>query len=67
MIYSAAKAGAFDLKTGGKLLFSLYCLITLVYESLTCAKRAGADILISYFAKDVVQWLWEDKKCELKL
>ena len=44
MIYHAAQAGSFDLKTG-------------VMESLTCARRAGADILISYFTPHVLEWL----------
>ncbi|NQU42756.1 porphobilinogen synthase, partial [bacterium] len=29
----------------------------IVLESLTSMKRAGADILITYFAKDVAGWL----------
>jgi porphobilinogen synthase len=28
-------------------------------EILTAIKRAGADIIITYFAKDVVRWLKE--------
>ena len=28
-----------------------------VLESLTCIKRSGADIIFSYFAKDVAEWL----------
>ncbi len=31
----------------------------IVIESLTSMKRAGADLIISYFAKDVAQWLRE--------
>ena len=30
---------------------------TVALESLTAIKRAGADFIISYFAKDVVRWL----------
>ena len=32
-----------------------------VLESLTCIKRAGADLLISYFARDVARWLLEEQ------
>ena len=28
-----------------------------VLESLHCIKRAGADIIFSYFAKEVAEWL----------
>jgi porphobilinogen synthase len=28
-----------------------------VLESLTCIKRAGADLIITYFAADVARWL----------
>jgi len=31
-----------------------------VLESLLCFKRAGADGILTYFAKDVAQWLAED-------
>lgn len=31
-----------------------------VMESLLCFKRAGADGILTYFAKDVAQWLSED-------
>jgi porphobilinogen synthase len=44
MIKSAAKAGWVDEKA-------------VVLESLTGIKRAGADIILSYFAKDVAGWL----------
>ena len=30
-----------------------------VLESLTCIKRAGADLIITYFAADVAGWLNE--------
>jgi len=32
-----------------------------VMESLTCMKRAGADIIITYFANDVAEWLDEER------
>lgn len=34
----------------------------IVLESLTCAKRAGADAILTYFAKDVARWLKESVK-----
>jgi porphobilinogen synthase len=30
-------------------------------ESLTCIKRAGADLIISYFAQDVAGWMIEEQ------
>jgi porphobilinogen synthase len=30
-------------------------------ESLTCIKRAGADLIISYFARDVAGWIIEEQ------
>jgi porphobilinogen synthase len=44
MLYHAAEAGAFDLRAG-------------VMESLVGLRRAGADILITYFAPEVLKWL----------
>jgi len=44
MIKSASAAGWLDEKA-------------VVLESLTAIKRAGADIILSYFAKDVAAWL----------
>ena len=44
MIHGAAAQGWLDLK-GAAL------------ESLICIKRAGADMIVSYFAKDVARWL----------
>jgi len=44
MIKSAAKAGWLDEKA-------------VVLESLTGIKRAGADVILTYFAKDVAGWL----------
>ena len=32
-----------------------------VMESLTCIKRAGADLIITYFAADVAGWLDEEQ------
>ena len=29
-------------------------------ETLTCFKRAGADIILTYYAKDAAKWLHED-------
>mgnify|MGYP001587112756 CR=1 FL=1 len=29
----------------------------LVFESLTSMKRAGADLIITYFGKEVARWL----------
>jgi len=31
-----------------------------VMESLLCFKRAGADGILTYFAKDVAEWLAEE-------
>ena len=44
MLYHAAAAGAFELRGA-------------VLESLEGMKRAGADILITYFAPDVLDWI----------
>jgi len=44
MVKAAAKLGWLDEKRT-------------VLESLTSIKRAGADLIISYWAKDVAQWL----------
>ncbi|MFS0672954.1 porphobilinogen synthase [Ornithinibacillus sp. 179-J 7C1 HS] len=48
MVKAAAQNGWIDEKS-------------LVMEKLTSMKRAGADLIISYFAKDVAKWLKEDK------
>jgi len=32
-----------------------------VIESLTCIRRAGADLIISYFAPDVAGWMDEQQ------
>jgi len=44
MIHAAAQRGWLDLER-------------VALESLTCIKRAGADMIISYFAKDALKWL----------
>ncbi len=44
MIHAAAQRGWIDLERAA-------------LESLTCIKRAGADMIISYFAKDALKWL----------
>ncbi len=44
MIHAAAQRGWLDLERAA-------------IESLTCIKRAGADIIVTYFAKDAVRWL----------
>jgi porphobilinogen synthase len=36
-----------------------------VMETLTCIKRAGADLIITYFAGDVAGWLRENKRDRL--
>lgn len=36
-----------------------------VMESLLCFKRAGADGILTYFAKDVARWLAEDQQMEI--
>jgi porphobilinogen synthase len=47
MLKSAAAGGWLDEKA-------------IVMESLTAIKRAGADIILTYFAKDACRWLKED-------
>ena len=44
MIKNAVSNGIFDLRS-------------VVLESLFCIKRSGADIIFSYFAKEVAKWL----------
>ena len=44
MIHAAASQGWLDLERSA-------------LESLMCIKRAGADIIVTYFAKDAVRWL----------
>ena len=47
MLHAAAANGWLDLK---------HCAL----ESLTSIKRAGADMILSYFAKDAVRWLGDN-------
>ena len=44
MLRRGADAGAFELKA-------------ILAETLTCMRRAGADIVISYFTPDLLQWI----------
>ncbi len=44
MLYHAAAAGAMDLKKG-------------VMESMTSFRRAGASIIITYFAPQILEWI----------
>ncbi|XP_027725245.1 delta-aminolevulinic acid dehydratase isoform X2 [Vombatus ursinus] len=46
MLWHGAKAGAFDLKTA-------------VMEAMTAFRRAGADIIITYYTPQLLQWLKE--------
>ena len=48
MIKAAAQMGWIDEKN-------------LVMESLTCIKRAGADMIITYFAADIARWMNEEQ------
>lgn len=49
MLYHGAKAGAFNLK------------VTLM-EVLTSMRRAGADVIISYYTPKILEWLKEEQK-----
>lgn len=44
MIYHGAKAGAFDLKA-------------ILLETISCMRRAGTDIIITYFTPQILEWL----------
>ena len=48
MVKAAAKNGWIDEKR-------------IVLETLTSMKRAGADIIISYFAPEVAKWIREEQ------
>ena len=48
MIHAAAERGWIDLKN-------------VAMESLTGIKRAGADMILTYFAKDAAKWLSYEK------
>jgi len=50
--YSMIKAGAVNGWINEK---------QIVLETLTGLKRAGSDLIITYFAKDVARWLQEEK------
>ena len=47
MLHHGAANGAFDLKA-------------VLLETLMCMRRAGTDILISYFTPQVLEWIKED-------
>ncbi|XP_028394740.1 delta-aminolevulinic acid dehydratase-like [Dendronephthya gigantea] len=47
MLYHASQAGAFKLKDS-------------VLETLQCMRRAGADLIITYFVPHLLDWLAED-------
>jgi porphobilinogen synthase len=47
MLKAAAKMGWLDEKAA-------------VMESLMCFKRAGADVVLTYYAKQAAKWLKED-------
>uniref|UniRef100_A0A0B7ANN1 Delta-aminolevulinic acid dehydratase n=1 Tax=Arion vulgaris TaxID=1028688 RepID=A0A0B7ANN1_9EUPU len=49
MLHHAAEAGAFDLKMA-------------VMETLHSMRRAGADILITYFTPLVLEWIWQEQR-----
>jgi porphobilinogen synthase len=34
----------------------------IVLESLMCFRRAGANIILTYFAKEAAQWMREDEE-----
>lgn len=46
MLHHGAAAGAFDLKA-------------IVMETLTAMRRSGADIIITYFTPQLLDWLME--------
>lgn len=31
-----------------------------LFQTMTCFKRAGADVILTYYAKDAARWLCED-------
>ena len=37
-----------------------------VLESLLCFRRAGADVILTYYAKDAAKWLFEDAHAGVK-
>ena len=44
MLYHGAKNGAFDLEK-------------VLMETLQCMRRAGSDVIISYFTPQVLEWM----------
>lgn len=48
MLWHGAKANAFDLRM-------------ILIETITSMRRAGADIIISYFTPAILEWIKEDK------
>lgn len=53
MIWHAAQAGVFELRAG-------------VHESMVSFRRAGADIIFTYFTPQLLQWFHDDKQQALK-
>ena len=49
MLHHGAAAGAFDLKT-------------VLNETLLCMRRAGVDIIITYFAPKILDWIIEERE-----
>jgi porphobilinogen synthase len=37
-----------------------------VLESLLCFRRAGADVILSYYAKEAAKWMFEEAHAGLK-
>ena len=54
MLTSGADAGIIDLKRG-------------VFEAVQAIRRAGCDIVISYFTPQLLQWIDQDEKEKRKL
>lgn len=52
MLHHGSNSGAFDLKT-------------IVMEVLTSMRRAGADVVITYFTPQVIEWIQEKKLCSI--
>ena len=49
MIHAAAERGWLDLRSAA-------------LETTTAIRRAGADLILTYFAKDVARWLQEEEE-----
>ncbi len=54
MVLAAARAGWLDYQTAAT-------------EALTCIRRAGADVIITYFAKDYASWYQQERMAGLPL